>query len=150
MARTATFDTTKGIIVAQLAEDDAPLTTANFIALAESGFYNGLTFHRYAPGFVIQGGDPDGNGMGGSGKNIKGEFKDNGVSNPGRHDSAGVLAMARSGNPDSASSQFYFTLAAAPHLDSGYAVFGKVTSGLEAVMALRQGDKMNSVTISEN
>jgi peptidyl-prolyl cis-trans isomerase B (cyclophilin B) len=107
-----------------------------------------LTFHRYAPGFVIQGGDPDGNGMGGSGKNIKGEFIDNGVPNPGKHDAAGVLAMARSGAPNSASSQFYFTLAAAPHLDSGYAVFGKVTSGLESVMALRQGDKINSVTIS--
>ena len=150
MARTATFDTTKGVIVAQLAEDDAPITTANFIALAESGFYNGLTFHRYAPGFVIQGGDPDGNGTGGSGKNIKGEFNNNGVPNPGRHDAAGVLAMARSGNPDSASSQFYFTLAPAPHLDSGYAVFGKVTSGLDAVLALRQGDKMNTVTISGN
>lgn len=148
MARTATFDTTKGTIVAQLTEDDAPITTANFIQLAEKGFYNGLTFHRYAPGFVIQGGDPDGNGMGGSGKNIKGEFPDNGVSNPGKHDAAGVLAMARSGDPNSASSQFYFTLAAAPHLDSGYAVFGKVTFGLEAVMALRQGDKINSVTIS--
>ncbi len=148
MARTATFDTTKGTIVAQLTEDDAPITTANFIELAEKGFYNGLTFHRYAPGFVIQGGDPDGNGTGGSGKNIKGEFPDNGVPNPGKHDAAGMLAMARSGDPNSASSQFYFTLDAAPHLDSGYAVFGKVTSGLEAVMALRQGDKMNSVTIS--
>jgi len=148
MARTATFDTTKGTIVAQLTEDDAPLTTANFIELAEKGFYNGLTFHRYAPGFVIQGGDPDGNGTGGSGKNIKGEFKDNGVPNPGKHDAAGVLAMARSGDPNSASSQFYFTLAPAPHLDSGYAVFGNVTSGLDAVMALREGDKMNSVTIS--
>ncbi|MGI4787889.1 MAG: peptidylprolyl isomerase [Janthinobacterium lividum] len=126
------------------------MTTANFIELTEKGFYNGLTFHRYAPGFVIQGGDPDGNGMGGSGKNIKGEFKDNGVPNTGRHDSAGVLAMARSGSPDSASSQFYFTLAAAPHLDGGYAVFGKVTSGLEAVLALRQGDVINSVIISGN
>jgi peptidyl-prolyl cis-trans isomerase B (cyclophilin B) len=87
--------------------------------------------------------------MGGSGKNIKGEFKTNGVANPGKHDSAGVLAMARSGDPDSASSQFYFTLAPAPHLDGGYAVFGKVTSGLDAVMALRAGDKMNTVTISE-
>ncbi len=147
MARTATFDTTKGVIVAQLAEDDAPVTTANFIGLAEKGFYDGLTFHRYAPGFVIQGGDPNGNGSGGSGKNIKGEFPDNGVANPGRHDGAGVLAMARSGQPDSASSQFYFTLAAAPHLDSGYAVFGRVTSGLDAVLALREGDRMNKVTI---
>lgn len=148
MARTATFDTTQGTIVAQLTEDDAPLTTANFIELAQAGFYNGLKFHRYVAGFVIQGGDPDGNGTGGSGKNIKGEFKDNGVPNSGKHDMAGMLAMARSGDPDSASSQFYFTLAAAPHLDSGYAVFGKVTSGLDAVMALREGDKMNSVTIS--
>lgn len=148
MARTATFDTTQGVIVAQLAEDDAPITTANFITLAEKGFYDGLTFHRYAPGFVIQGGDPSGNGTGGSGKNIKGEFKDNGVPNPGKHDAAGVLAMARSGAPDSASSQFYFTLAAAPHLDGGYAVFGKVTSGLDAVLALRGGDRMNKVTIS--
>ena len=148
MARTATFDTTKGTIVAQLTEDDAPVTTANFIELAEKGFYDGLTFHRYVAGFVIQGGDPDGDGTGGSGKNIKGEFKDNGVPNSGKHDSAGVLAMARSGDPNSASSQFYFTLAAAPHLDSGYAVFGKVTSGLDAVMALREGDKINSITIS--
>jgi len=150
MARTATFDTTKGTIVAQLAENDAPVTTANFIELAQKGFYNGLTFHRYAENFVIQGGDPDGNGMGGSGKTIKGEFSQNGVPNPGKHDSAGVLAMARSTEKDSASSQFYFTLAAAPHLDGGYAVFGKVLSGLDAVLALRQGDKMNSVTISEN
>ncbi len=149
MARTATFDTTKGTIIVQLAEDDAPITTANFIELAQKGFYNGLTFHRYEPGFVIQGGDPDGTGMGGSGKNIKGEFPTNGVQNPGKHDAAGVLAMARSGDPNSASSQFYFTLAAAPHLDSGYAVFGKVTSGLDAVLALRKGDKMNTVTISE-
>ena len=148
MARTATFDTTKGVIVAQLSEDDAPLTVANFAGLAEKGFYDGLTFHRYVSGFVIQGGDPDGNGSGGSGKTIKGEFKNNGVPNPGRHDAAGVLAMARSGDPDSASSQFYFTLAAAPHLDSGYAVFGKVTEGLENVLALREGDRMNKVTIS--
>ncbi|MDQ2799136.1 MAG: peptidylprolyl isomerase [Armatimonadota bacterium] len=135
-------------MVAHLAEDDAPLTTANFIELAQKGFYDGLTFHRYAPGFVIQGGDPSGNGTGGSGKTVKGEFESNGVSNPGRHDAAGVLAMARSGDPNSASSQFYFTLAAAPHLDKGYAVFGKVISGLDAVQALREGDRMNTVTIS--
>ncbi len=149
MARTATFDTTKGVIVVALAEDDAPLTTANFIELAQRGFYDGLTFHRYEPDFVIQGGDPSGNGTGGSGKNIKGEFQDNGVANSLRHDGPGVLAMARSGDPNSASSQFYFTLAAAPHLDNGYAAFGKVTSGLDAVLALRKGDKMNTVTISE-
>jgi peptidyl-prolyl cis-trans isomerase B (cyclophilin B) len=147
MAHTATFDTTQGVIVAQLAEDDAPLTTANFIELAQRGFYNGLTFHRYEPGFVIQGGDPSGNGTGGSGKTIKGEFKNNGVNNTLLHDSAGVLSMARSGHPDSASSQFYFTLASAPHLDKGYAAFGKVISGLDAVLALRKGDRINTVTI---
>jgi cyclophilin family peptidyl-prolyl cis-trans isomerase len=149
MARTATFDTTKGVIVAQLAEDDAPLTVANFAELARRGFYDGLTFHRYVPGFVIQGGDPSGDGRGGSGKNIKGEFRDNGVPNSQRHDAPGVLAMARSGSPDSASSQFYFTLAPAPHLDDGYAAFGRVTQGLENVLALRQGDRINAVTVSE-
>lgn len=141
--RTVTFETTQGPITAQLFEGDAPITTANFIELAQKGFYDGLTFHRYAPGFVIQGGDPSGNGTGGSGKNIKLE-----VSSVNRHDGPGVLAMARSAAPDSASSQFYFTLAAAPHLDSGYAVFGKVTSGLENVLKLRERDKMTKVTVS--
>ena len=144
MARTATFETTQGVIVAQLAEEDAPVTTANFIELAQKGFYDGLTFHRYAPGFVIQGGDPSGNGTGGSGKHIKLE-----VTPKLKHDAAGVLAMARSQAPDSASSQFYFTLAPAPHLDMNYAVFGKVVSGLDSVLALRQGDRMTKVTISE-
>lgn len=144
MARTANFDTTKGPLVVALAEDDAPLTTANFIELAESGFYDGLTFHRYEPGFVIQGGDPSGNGTGGSKKTIKLE-----ISPKLRHDSAGVMAMARSSDPDSASCQFYFTLGPAPFLDDGYAAFGKVTSGLDAVLALRKGDKINTVTISE-
>ena len=145
MARTATFETTKGVIVARLDEEDAPITTANFIELAQKGFYDGLTFHRYAPGFVIQGGDPSGNGTGGSGKHIKLE-----VSPKLKHDAAGVLAMARSQAPDSASAQFYFTLDAAPHLDMGYAVFGRVISGLDAVLALRQGDRMSKVTISES
>ncbi len=148
MAQTATFDTTQGIIVAQLAEDDAPLTVANFAQLAGRGFYNGLTFHRYVPGFVIQGGDPSGNGTGGSGTNIKGEFTQNGVPNKLKHDKAGVLSMARSGEPNSASSQFYFTLAPAPHLDGGYAAFGTVTEGVENVLKLRQGDRINTVTIS--
>ena len=143
MARNATFDTTKGTIVVALAEDDAPITTANFIELAEAGFYDGLTFHRYEPGFVIQGGDPSGNGTGGSKKNIKLEISPN-----LRHNSAGVISMARSSDPDSASSQFYFTLAPAPHLNDGYAAFGQVTSGLDAMLALRKGDKMNTVTIS--
>lgn len=141
--RTATFETTKGTITAELAEDQAPGTTANFIELAQKGFYNGLKFHRYVAGFVIQGGDPKGDGTGGSGKNIKLE-----IAPRLKHDSAGVLSMARSANPDSASSQFYFTLAAAPHLNGGYAAFGKVTSGLDAVLALREGDKIISLVIS--
>jgi len=141
--RTATFDTSKGTFTVELAEDQAPGTTANFIELAQKGFYNGLTFHRYEPGFVIQGGDPSGNGTGGSGKNIKLE-----IAPRLKHDSAGVIAMARSANPDSASCQFYFTLAAAPHLDNSYATFGKTTSGLDAVLALRKGDKINSIVIS--
>lgn len=144
MARTATFETTKGTIIAELAETDAPGTTANFIELAQKGFYDGLTFHRHVPGFVVQGGDPSGDGTGGSGKHIKLEVTPN-----LKHDAPGVLAMARSQSPDSASSQFYFTLAAAPHLDMGYAVFGRVTQGVENVLALRVGDKMTSVTISE-
>lgn len=142
--RTITFETTQGPIVAQLFESQAPITTANFIELAGRGFYDGLTFHRYVPGFVIQGGDPDGNGMGGSGKTIPLE-----VSPELKHDAAGVLSMARSQDPNSASSQFYFTLAPAPHLDMGYAAFGRVTSGLDNVLALRQGDRMTKVTVNE-
>ena len=142
--RTITFETTKGPITAQLFESQAPITTANFIELAQKGFYDGLTFHRYVPGFVIQGGDPDGTGMGGSGKTIKLE-----VSPELKHDTAGVLSMARSQSPNSASSQFYFTLAAAPHLDMGYAAFGRVTQGLDNVLALREGDRMTKVTVGE-
>lgn len=141
--RTATFETSKGTIVVQLAETAAPITTANFIDLAQKGFYNGLTFHRYEPNFVIQGGDPDGNGTGGSGKHIKLE-----VSPALKHDTPGTIAMARSSAPDSASSQFYFTLGSAPHLDMGYAVFGKTISGVENVLQLRKGDRIESVTIS--
>lgn len=140
--RTVTFETTKGAIVAQLAEADAPITTANFIELAQKGFYDGLTFHRYVPGFVIQGGDPNGTGTGGSGKHIKLEVTPN-----LKHDAVGVLAMARSQAPDSASSQFYFTLAPASHLDMNYAVFGKTISGQDVVLALREGDKMTKVTV---
>ncbi len=96
------------------------------------------------PGFVIQGGDPDGTGTGGSGRTVKLE-----VSPALKHDAAGVLSMARSAQPDSASSQFYFTLAPAPHLDGGYAAFGRVTEGLDNVLALREGDRMTRVTINE-
>ena len=141
--RIAAIVTNKGTIKAEIDEVNAPTTADNFIELAERGFYNGLTFHRYVAGFVIQGGDPDGNGKGGSGKHIvletTGQFK---------HDSAGTLAMARSSEPNSASSQFYITLGAAPHLDSGYATFGKVTDGLDVVQQLRKGDRMETVTIT--
>lgn len=140
--RTAVIVTNKGTIRAELDETNAPITASNFAALAESGFYNGLTFHRHVPGFVIQGGDPSGNGTGGSGKSIKLE-----TTGRHKHDSAGTLAMARSSDPNSASSQFYITLAAAPHLDNSYATFGKVTEGLDVVQQLREGDRMESVTI---
>ena len=142
--RIATIDSTKGVIKFELNEDLVPGTTANFIELAEKGFYTGLTFHRYEPGFVIQGGCPQGTGTGGSGKQIKLE-----ISPSLKHDAAGAVAMARSSDPDSASCQFYITLAAASFLDNNYAVFGRVTEGLDNALALRKGDKMNSVTISE-
>ena len=141
--RTAIIETDKGTIKFTLYEQDAPITTANFINLAEEGFYNGLTFHRVEPGFVIQGGDPRGNGTGGSGKNIKLE-----VSPTLKHGEAGAVAMARSSNPDSASSQFYITLGPASFLDGNYAVFGRVTEGLEVVQQIRVGDKMKSVRIA--
>ncbi len=140
--RTAILDTTKGEIRFELYEDLAPVTAQNFIDLAEKGFYNGLTFHRYVEGFVIQGGDPKGDGTGGSKNSIPLE-----VSPALKHDAAGVMAMARSSHPDSASSQFYITLQATPNLDMGYAVFGRVKEGVENVMMLRAGDVINSITI---
>src|SRR5438132_13621973 len=140
--RTAVINTNKGVIKAELDEENAPITATNFIELAESGFYNGLKFHRFVSGFVIQGGDPLGTGMGGSKKQIKLE-----TSGKFKHDSAGTLAMARSQDPNSASSQFYITLGSTPHLDGSYATFGKVTEGLEVAQQLREGDKMESVTI---
>ncbi len=110
----------------------APLTVANFEKLVRAGFYDGLTFHRVIPGFMIQGGDPLGNGMGGSDETIKGEFAQNGVKNPLRH-TRGVISMARSMNPNSASSQFFIMHADAPHLDGAYAAFGRVTEGMDAI-----------------
>ena len=124
-----------GTITAELDADAAPRTVTNFMELVESGFYNGLTFHRIIDGFMIQGGDPNGNGTGGSGKNIKGEFKQNGWDNPIAHE-RGVLSMARSNAPDSASSQFFIMHQAAPHLDGAYAAFGHVLSGIEIVDAI--------------
>jgi len=138
------IETAKGTIKFELYEDLAPITTANFIGLAEQKFYDGLNFHRVEPGFVIQGGCPWGNGMGGSEKRIPLEVTPN-----LKHGEAGAVAMARSSDPNSASSQFYITLGNASFLDGNYAVFGRVTEGQEVVNSIRVGDKMTSVTITE-
>lgn len=140
--RTAIIETNKGTIKFELNEDLAPITTANFIGLAESKFYDGLTFHRVEPGFVVQGGCPRGNGTGGSDKKIPLEVSPN-----LKHGEPGAVAMARSSEPNSASSQFYITLAPTPFLDMNYAVFGRVTEGLEVVKQIRVGDTMTSVQI---
>ena len=121
----------------ELYPDVAPKPVANFVKLAESGFYDGLTFHRIVPGFVIQGGDPLGNGTGGASERIKGEFAQNGWNNPIAHE-RGVLSMARSSAPDSASSQFFIMHQKAPHLDGAYAAFGRVLTGMEVVDAICQ------------
>ena len=119
-----------GTIKLELDEGSAPITVANFIKLAQEGFYDGLTFHRIMDGFMIQGGDPKGNGTGGAEETIKGEFSQNGVNNPISH-VKGVISMARAKDPDSASSQFFITVADATFLDGGYAAFGRVTEGME-------------------
>ena len=121
-----------GKIVAELYPDVAPQSVYNFIELANKGFYNGLIFHRCIYGFMIQGGCPDGTGMGGPGYHIKGEFAANGVNNPLKH-TRGVISMARSQMPDSAGSQFFIMHQDAPHLDGQYAAFGKVVEGIEVV-----------------
>lgn len=119
-----------GTITVALVADAAPATVENFVALAEEGFYNGLTFHRIIDGFMIQGGDPNGDGTGGSDQTIVGEFASNGHDNPISH-TEGVISMARAQDPDSASSQFFITVADAAFLDGEYAAFGYVTDGLE-------------------
>ena len=119
----------------ELYPDIAPQSVGNFIALANSGFYDGLIFHRVIPGFMIQGGDPKGTGMGGPGYRIKGEFAMNGVSNPLKH-TYGVLSMARSMMPDSAGSQFFIMTSDSPHLDGQYAAFGKVLEGMDVADAI--------------
>ena len=124
-----------GAITAELYGNVAPITVANFLKLADEGFYDGLTFHRIIAGFMIQGGDPKGNGTGGSSENIKGEFSANGVANGIAHE-RGVLSMARSSAYDSASSQFFIMHADAPHLNGQYAAFGRVISGIEVVDAI--------------
>lgn len=119
-----------GVIKAELYPQIAPNTVNNFISLAQSGFYDGLIFHRVIPGFMIQGGCPQGTGTGGPGYQIKGEFTHNGFQNDLRHD-RGVLSMARAMDPNSAGSQFFIMVSPAPHLDGEYASFGKVTEGME-------------------
>ena len=124
-----------GIITAELYPDVAPQSVYNFISLANSGFYDGLIFHRVIPGFMIQGGCPEGTGMGGPGYCIKGEFLFNGVDNKLKH-KRGVLSMARAQSPNSAGSQFFIMHQDAPHLDKQYAAFGKVTEGMDVVDAI--------------
>lgn len=121
-----------GTIKLELDGDVAPITVANFVKLVESKFYDGLTFHRVMDGFMAQGGDPEGTGMGGSSETIKGEFSSNGVENNINH-VRGVISMARTNNPDSASSQFFIMHQDAPHLDGDYAAFGHVIEGIEVI-----------------
>ena len=128
-----TFEMENGdVIKAELYPEIAPNTVRNFISLVQKGFYDGLIFHRVIAGFMIQGGDPKGIGIGGPGYSIRGEFKQNGFQNDLKHD-RGVLSMARAGDPNSAGSQFFIMHEAPPHLDGGYAAFGKVIEGIEAV-----------------
>ena len=139
----ATISTDKGDIVIELAAKDAPNTVNNFVYLASVGFYDGLTFHRVISDFMIQGGDPTGNGTGGPGYRFADEF-----SPKWRHSGPGMLSMANAG-PGTNGSQFFITHSAQPHLDNRHSVFGKVTSGQDVVNAIRGGDKMNKVEIEE-
>lgn len=133
-----------GIIKAELYPDKAPNTVNNFISLANSGFYDGLIFHRVIEGFMNQGGDPDGVGTGGPGYSIKGEFSNNGYTNNDLKHTAGVLSMARANDPDSAGSQFFIMAEEASYLDGDYAAFGKVIEGMDVVEAI------NSVETNSN
>lgn len=143
MANTTTtlLETNKGNITLSL-YSDTPITTGNFVSLVNEGFYNGLTFHRYEPGFVIQGGDPNGDGTGGSSKTISLEIA------KGKSNARGTIAMARSSDPNSASSQFYINLANNTFLDGSYAVFGQVSQGMDVVDSLRAGDTITKITIT--
>jgi len=154
---TITMENGKNIVL-ELFPEAAPNTVANFISLIEDGFYDGLTFHRVIPDFMIQGGDPEGNGSGGPGYAIKGEFQSNGFeANTVKHD-RGVISMARTNEPNSAGSQFFIMVAEAPHLDGDYAGFGKVIEGMETVDEIvsverdgmdkpLQDQKMKTVTV---
>jgi peptidyl-prolyl cis-trans isomerase B (cyclophilin B) len=136
MNPTVTFEMEDGkTFTAELYPEIAPISVANFVTLIQSGFYDGLIFHRVIPGFMIQGGDPTGNGTGGPGYSIKGEFSSNGIPNTLKH-TRGVLSMARSMMKDSAGSQFFVMHKDSPHLDNQYAAFGKVTDGMETVDAI--------------
>lgn len=141
-----------GTIEATLDAAIAPITVTNFVNLAKQGFYDGLTFHRIIEGFMIQGGDPEGTGMGGSGKNIKGEFAKNGVKNNLSH-KRGVISMARSAMPNSASSQFFIVHQDSTYLDGSYAAFGTVTSGMDVVDRICEATKVeddNGTVLKEN
>ena len=146
-----------GIIKAELYPEIAPNSVNNFISLVKKGFYNGLIFHRVIPGFMIQGGCPDGTGMGGPGYSIKGEFASNGFKNELAHD-RGVLSMARAMHPNSAGSQFFIMVEKAPHLDGDYAAFGKVIEGMDVADQIvaakrdwndrpREDQRMKTVTV---
>ena len=149
-----------GVMTAELYPEIAPVTVDNFVALAKGGFYDGLIFHRVIPGFMIQGGCPDGVGTGGPGHSIKGEFAQNGVPNGLKHE-RGVMSMARAGDPDSAGSQFFIMVKAAPHLDRQYAAFGRVISGMDVADSIVAAEtdyqdrpleqqKIKAVTVHEN
>lgn len=132
-----------GEMTLELYPETAPLTVENFVKLAKEGFYDGLLFHRVIEGFMIQGGDPTGTGMGGPGYQIKGEFAANGIKNPLKH-TRGVISMARSARPDSAGSQFFIMHRDAPHLDGQYAAFGKMTDGFEVLDEIASADTDSS------
>jgi len=150
---TATFKTQKGDIVVELYADRAPRTVENFVNLARGGFYDGTTFHRVIPGFMAQGGDPTGTGTGGPGYQFADEF------HPTlRHDASGVLSMANAG-PGTNGSQFFITYGPTPHLDDRHSVFGRVTSGMDVLQAIRErdpqrdrdpGDRIETIEISES
>jgi len=134
------IETKYGNVEIELYGNDAPKTVARIKELVQKGFYDGLTFHRVVPGFVVQGGDPQGNGTGGSGQNLPAEFN-------ARQHVEGTVAMARAQDPNSADSQFYISLGRHPHLDGQYTVFGQVKTGMDAVKQIRQGDKMTKVSL---
>ncbi len=137
-----------GTIKIELYPKYAPNTVANFVNLVEEGFYNGNTFHRLVPGFVLQGGDPEGNGTGGPGYSIKGEFRENGYTKNTLKHKAGIISMARSASPDSAGSQFFIVLAdsqmISASLDNKYAAFGKVIEGLEIIKKIEDSEKVEN------